>query len=50
MAFDATKFRSHLEFGGARPNLYEVTMSFPAGLNGADEELHICVELHNYQE
>ena len=43
MAFDATKFRSRLEFGGARPNLYEVTMSFPAGLNGADEEFtYMC--------
>ena len=43
MAFDATKFRSHLEFGGARPNLYEVTMSFPAGMGSVDEEFtYMC--------
>lgn len=43
MAFDATKFRSHLQFGGARPNLYEVTMSFPAGMGSADEEFtYMC--------
>ena len=43
MAFDATRFRSHLEFGGARPNLYELTMSFPAGLGAADSEFtYMC--------
>lgn len=40
MAFDATKFRSHLEYGGARPNLFEVKLSFPAEgqTSGADTE------------
>lgn len=37
MAFNATEFRQRLEFGGARPNLYEVRLSFP-GNRGADEE------------
>lgn len=37
MAFDATAFRSKLQHGGARPNLYEVRMSIP-GSPGADEE------------
>lgn len=38
MAFDATRFRSHLEYGGARPNLFEVRLSFPDNRGGADEE------------
>lgn len=38
MAFDATQFRSKMEFGGARPNLFEVKLSFPGEGGVADEE------------
>jgi hypothetical protein len=30
MAFDATAFRNQLAYGGARPNLYEVHVTFPS--------------------
>ena len=30
MAFDATTFRNQLAYGGARPNLYEVHVTFPS--------------------
>ena len=35
--FDATAFRSKLKFGGARPNLYRVVISFPSDVANADE-------------
>lgn len=37
MAFDATKFRAAMKYGGARANLYEVSLSFPDDLGQADE-------------
>jgi hypothetical protein len=36
--FDAAAFRSKLQFGGARPNLYRVVVSFPDDGNGVSEE------------
>lgn len=38
VGFDATAFRSKLQFGGARPNLYEVVVSFPGEGGSAVEE------------
>ena len=37
MAFNAAEFRSKMRYGGARPNLYEVTLSFPSDLGEASE-------------
>jgi len=34
MAFDLDQFRSRLQGGGARPSLFEMAISFPAGLRG----------------
>jgi hypothetical protein len=39
VGFNASAFRSKLQFGGARPNLYEVVVSFPSDIsNEAVEE------------
>lgn len=38
VGFDATAFRSKLQFGGARPNLYEVVVSMPGEAGSASEE------------
>lgn len=37
MAFSASQFRSKLQFGGQRPNLFEVKVTFPNSA-GVDEE------------
>lgn len=40
MAFNAAKFRSFLQYGGARPNVYSVSLTFPPGTttgNDTDE-------------
>ena len=37
-AFDATSFRSKLQYGGARPNLYRVIVSFPSDVADVVEE------------
>lgn len=37
--FNAAAFRSKLKGGGARPNLYEVTLTFPGNDGGASEML-----------
>ena len=38
VGFDATAFRSQLTYGGARPNLYEVVIAFPAEAGKASEK------------
>lgn len=38
VGFDATAFRSKLQYGGARPNLYEVVVSMPGEAGSASEE------------
>lgn len=38
VGFDATAFRSKLQYGGARPNLYEVVVSMPGEAGAASEE------------
>ena len=39
MAFNAAKFRSFMQYGGARPNLYKVTLTFPPGTTtGSDTD------------
>ena len=35
--FDATAFRSKLKYGGARPNLYQVIVSFPSDVANVNE-------------
>lgn len=37
MAFNAAAFRSHMKYGGARPNLFKVTLTIPGGNNETDE-------------
>lgn len=43
MAFNASTFRSKLQYGGARPNLYEVKMNFPNATGDESETLtYMC--------
>lgn len=37
MAFNAAKFRSFMKYGGLRPNLYKVTLTFPPGTTKGNE-------------
>lgn len=42
MAFSAEQFRSKLEFGGQRPNLFEVSITFPNSANVDEEFTFMC--------
>ena len=37
MAFNVSQFRSELQFDGARPNLFEVNLTFPTAVPGAGD-------------
>ena len=39
MAFNVNTFRSNLIFGGARPNQFDITLTFPAGVNAATQDM-----------
>lgn len=42
MAFSASQFRSKLQFGGQRPNLFEVKITFPNSAGVDDEFTFMC--------
>jgi hypothetical protein len=44
MAFSVTNFKEALQFGGARPNLFEVSISFPAvaGVKNSSQLTFMC--------
>ena len=47
MAFNVSDFRGQLEFGGARPSLFEVQIFNP--VNGAgDLKFHLWLALRSY--